>query len=625
MSPGAVARRWGARVAVIVRRAADRAADGRHGLSRAVRTGIGASELPASVWRAATGPTAPAGMPLPLAVLPLPAPTALLRALTGASAPSLDAWAPRGPVDPDAPGLALLPVTGDGRHGTWTPATAVRAAADALEDAAGTCASGDPHRPGPPRPGPAAVLGTASTDPDTASALRSALRRLPRAHRARLLLADGLGTDPATTAGARTLAVLALVDAVALTRPDAADPALRDIAAAAGRAVVAAPAGTARVLAAAGRRARLDLAWDEASDGSGPGPTPDPVPHPAAEDAAHPPVRVGREPRRVVVAGHDLKFAAPLLAELRARGHEVRVDEWNGHARHDLEVSRALAAWADVVHAEWSLGNAVWYSRHLPKRTRLTMRTHLQENATPFPAQVRAEAVDAWVCVADHVREQLVRDARVPAARTHVVPNAVCLPAHQPADDTVRRHVLGLVGVLPERKGLHRALDLLAELRADDPRYTLRIRGHRPEDVTWMASHPDAAAYYARQRSRIETDPALVGAVTWNLHGPDMGAWFSRVGVALSVSDFESFHFTLPDGAAHGCVPRSLAWAGADRLYPAAWLAADVRGLAASVRAVTADEDIWRSHAEAARALVASRFATERVTPALADLVLGQD
>ncbi|MBD4582840.1 hypothetical protein GUG60_27280, partial [Xanthomonas citri pv. citri] len=73
--------------------------------------------------------------------------------------------------------------------------------------------------------------------------------------------------------------------------------------------------------------------------------------------ASAPRVRVTAEPRRVVVAGHDLKFAGALMDRLRADGHEVRVDAWRGHARHDVERSRALAAWADVVHCEWSLGN----------------------------------------------------------------------------------------------------------------------------------------------------------------------------------------------------------------------------------------------------------------------------
>ena len=412
----------------------------------------------------------------------------------------------------------------------------------------------------PGTPGLHTVL---AADPASRGALAAALRtaggRLPGV----LVVAC---PDPATAAGrARVLAALGLVDAVL------------------------APEGT-----------RLDP--------------------PLARAAA----RAG--PRRVVVAGHDLKFAGALMDRLRADGHEVRVDAWRGHARHDVERSRALAAWADVVHCEWSLGNLAWYSRHLdsPRRTtRLTSRLHLQEAGTAFPSRVRQDALDAWVFVAEHVRAQVLRDTRFPAARTSVVPNAVAVPPTLSDGDDDRRFVLGLVGVLPERKGLHRALDLLATLRRVEPRHTLRIRGHHPEEVGWMAQRPTAAAYYRAQLRRIETDPMLAGAVAWDPHGPDMPAWYARVGVALSVSDFESFHFTLPDGAAHGCLPAALAWAGADLLYPAAWLSPDVATMADALRRATADARAWRSAVTQARQDVAHTYAEEDVVPALVRRILG--
>ena len=278
------------------------------------------------------------------------------------------------------------------------------------------------------------------------------------------------------------------------------------------------------------------------------------------------------------------------------------------------------------MHCEWSLGNLAWYSRHLdsPRRTtRLTSRLHLQEAGTAFPSRVRQDALDEWVFVAEHVRAQVLRDTRFPAARTSVVPNAVAVPPTLPDGDDERRFVLGLVGVLPERKGLHRALDLLATLRRVEPRHTLRIRGHHPEEVGWMAQRPAAAAYYRAQLRRIETDPMLAGAVAWDPHGPDMPAWYARVGVALSVSDFESFHFTLPDGAAHGCLPAALAWAGADLLYPAAWLSPDVATMADALRRATADARAWRSAVTQARRDVAHTYAEEDVVPALVRRILG--
>lgn len=590
---GARLRRWAGRARVVGERAVVTAGDAGASALRAARGSRGTATLPERTWRAAD-----VHVPDAAAALPLPAAAALRRALTGVRVPSLDAFSPLGPRPADAPAVLLLPVDGPAAGG-WSVEAATELAARRCTDL---------ETP-PGTPGLHTVL---AADPASRGALAAALRtaggRLPGV----LVVAC---PDPATAAGrARVLAALGLVDAVLAPEGTRLGPALSRVAARAGRAVIGPDraAETWERLAAAGRAARLDSLTP--AEAAGP---------PAA---SAPRVRVTAEPRRVVVAGHDLKFAGALMDRLRADGHEVRVDAWRGHARHDVERSRALAAWADVVHCEWSLGNLVWYSRHLdsPHRTtRLTSRLHLQEAGTPFPRRVRQDALDAWLFVAEHVRAQVLRDTRFPAERSHWVPNAVAVSDALPEGGGDRRFVLGLVGVLPERKGLHRALDLLAALRRDEPRFTLRIRGHRPDAVGWMADRPAAAAYYGEQLRRLREDPLLAEAVRWDPHGPDMGAWYAGVGVALSVSDFESFHFTLPDGAVHGCLPRSLAWAGADLLYPRDWLHPDVDALARSIRSATADARVWRAAAAEARDVVAATYAEDHVIPRLARRILG--
>ena len=581
---------------VLLGRTRTRLADGWNAAARRGRTSTGRLTVPVSAWAASSADDAARYEGPPARrVLPLPASARLTRAVTGARRPSLDAWNPLGPRTPQSPGILLLPVD-PAEPGAWPP-----------EDAAALAASRATALRGE-------GLHTVVTDarPQGRRMARLLLRAQGRQVPGVLMVPEAAVGAPAP---ARWAEALTLVDAVVVPHPERTSPALRDLAAAAGRAVLS-PADAAAPpadLAARGRAARLELVHE------GPPLTPPP--------ATPPRVRVGAEPRRVVVAGHDLKFAGGLIAELRARGHEVRVDEWRGHARHDVGASTALAHWADVVHCEWSLGNVVWYSRHRPDRTRLTVRTHLQEASTEFPRRVRQDAVDSWVFVAEHVRAQVLRDVGFPAERAHWIPNAVRMPGPAAPSaappDPLRRFTLGLVGVLPARKGLHRALDLLAALRAEDPRFRLAIRGHRPEDVAWMTARPTEAAYFAEQARRMAEDPLLKSAVTWDPHGPDMGPWYARVGVALSVSDFESFHFTLPDGAVHGCLPRSLAWAGADLLYPPDWLAASTDELARGLHDEVADLARWTRLTAEAAAYVAERFAERRVVPALADAVLG--
>ena len=92
---------------------------------------------------------------------------------------------------------------------------------------------------------------------------------------------------------------------------------------------------------------------------------------------------------KVVVAGHDLKFFTPLLDYLRLQPDlEVRLDKWAALGKHDVNVSRELAGWADVVVCEWCGPNAVWYSRHKRRGSRLLVRLHRFELTSPYPAQV---------------------------------------------------------------------------------------------------------------------------------------------------------------------------------------------------------------------------------------------
>ncbi|MGX9900573.1 glycosyltransferase [Arthrobacter sp. SA17] len=102
-----------------------------------------------------------------------------------------------------------------------------------------------------------------------------------------------------------------------------------------------------------------------------------------------------------------------------------------------------------------------------------------------------------------------------------------------------------------------------------------------------------------------------------------MAEWYRKIGVVISVSDFESFHLTLPDGAASGAVPASLAWPGADQIYPTTWLHPDEDAIAQHLLSVTAEDDLWKQAAEDAQTYAAASFDSRMVLPALADVILG--
>ncbi len=320
-------------------------------------------------------------------------------------------------------------------------------------------------------------------------------------------------------------------------------------------------------------------------------------------------------PQTVLVAGHDLKFARTLIERLQSSGHTLLIDEWQDHAQHDPEQSRRLLAEADVVFCEWSLGNAEWYSRHVRADQRLVVRFHSQELFTPYPERTEAKRFDATVYVGRLVRDMAVSRLGYPEGSARIIPNAVDPALFDQDKQDGSRFNLGLVGIVPRQKHLDRALDVLRQLRLTDQRYQLFIKGKTPEDYPWMLKRDDEMAYYNAQHARIAEDPLLKGAVHFDGHGNDMAEWYGKIGVVLSVSDFESFHLTLADGGASGALPVSLAWPGAEHIYPGDWLHLTVGSMAETILETTGDEAAYTE---------ATRRAREYCQRFHADLVLGE-
>jgi glycosyltransferase involved in cell wall biosynthesis len=319
---------------------------------------------------------------------------------------------------------------------------------------------------------------------------------------------------------------------------------------------------------------------------------------------------------RVVVAGHDLKFFTPLLEDLRLQtGLEVRCDQWAALGKHDPAASQELAAWADVVICEWCGPNAVWYSRHKRRGSRLLVRLHRFELTSPYPGQVKVGAVDQVICVSKHYARLCRERTRWPAEKVAVIPNALDVAQlDRPKLDGARFH-LGMIGVVPSRKRLDLALDLLEELRRDDDRYLLFIKSGMPWEHWWVWQNPAEREHYAAALRRVQRSPVLRGAVVFDDAGPDVAAWLRRVGFVLSTSDDESFHVAPAEGMASRAVPVLRHWPGAETIYDTRWIHRGPAQMAAAIMA-HASEDDWRAAGDEAHAQAAAAFGLGRVCQA---------
>lgn len=318
---------------------------------------------------------------------------------------------------------------------------------------------------------------------------------------------------------------------------------------------------------------------------------------------------------RILIAGHDLKFATSLTEALEKPGHTLLTDQWESHTKHDPARSEELLADADIVFCEWGLGNAEWYSKHVSESQRLVVRVHSQELRRPYLRRIDHDKVDAYIFVGELIRRAAIESHGVPAEKTLVIPNPVDVDSFRLSKHEGARHTLGLVGIVAQPKRLDRALDLLERLQEVDPRYRLRVKGKQPSDYPWMLDRPDEMAYYDAQYERAAAlNERHPDSVVFDGYGSDMQEWYRHIGIAVSVSDFESFHLTIPDGAASGALPTTIDWPGADLIYPREWVSATVEEMAGRVLTATTDAD-------ALAATVREHFGADHVLRTLVDVI----
>lgn len=298
-----------------------------------------------------------------------------------------------------------------------------------------------------------------------------------------------------------------------------------------------------------------------------------------------------REPRRVLIVGHDLKFTTPLVEHLGALPDvELRLQEWEGINKHDADVSQDNLTWADSILAEWCLANAVWFGgRRLPGQ-RVVSRFHLFERGTPYPTQLEEGQVDHVAFVGLHILEEMAPRMALSQKALSVVPNAVPTAHLRRPKLHGARFNLGILGISPWRKRLDLAVETLRLLRERDERFTLFVKGHLPIDYWWIWGKE--RDQYLELTDRIAADPMLRDSIVFDGFGSDVSEWFRKIGFILSPSDFESFHLAVAEGIASGAVPLIWDWEGAGEIYPDERVVASPQEAASAILdAIATDEN----------------------------------
>ena len=291
--------------------------------------------------------------------------------------------------------------------------------------------------------------------------------------------------------------------------------------------------------------------------------------HTQTAERAREALTFAQDKKKVLVAGHDLKFAKFIIEAIDQRDDmELLVDQWQGHSKHDEEQSLRLLNQADTIFCEWGLGNLVWYSKNKKAGQKLVTRIHAQELKTRHLEQCNHQNIDNYIFVSPYYFELMISEFSIERKKCKMIFNMVDTELlNKPKLSDAGFH-LGMIGDVPQSKRLDRALDIFESLYYKDKRYKLFIKGKRPEDYPWMHSKGKQVemAYYQKQYQRIKVN-GWQDRVLFEGYGP-IDQWLQKIGWILSVSDHESFHMAVAEGMASGSQAVILKWPGAETIYP---------------------------------------------------------
>jgi glycosyltransferase involved in cell wall biosynthesis len=278
---------------------------------------------------------------------------------------------------------------------------------------------------------------------------------------------------------------------------------------------------------------------------------------------------------RLLIAGHDLKFIDDAVPEL-SQFFDIRLDEWKGHASHDEKESRECLEWAEYIWCEWLLGNAEWYAANKKQNQKLVVRMHRMELSRNHGEVFNVGAVDAVVAVSPFFFERMLeRFTNIPRHKARLIYNYVRASDYEVSTNSKKLHTLGMIGILPSKKGFKDALVVLNELRNKDSRFRLKVFGKKPSDLHWIARDPQQMAYY-KECDEFIADNGLSDCVEFLGHVDiKKGLAKHNVGYVLSMSErdlglpgFESFHLAIADGFCAGAVSVIRHWPGAEIVWP---------------------------------------------------------
>ena len=304
---------------------------------------------------------------------------------------------------------------------------------------------------------------------------------------------------------------------------------------------------------------------------------------------------------KILFEGHDLKFLSHIIAHYETNhDYDVEVFTYSGHEIKDTtEIQRVLPD-IDIIFCEWGLGNLRWFSQNKLPGQKIITRIHSQEFFTGYLQETHWSQVSKIVFVSQHMLMQFCRLFPGSSNKCVMIHNMVDCESYEIKKTDDAKYHLGMLGVLPRLKDPYFGLQILKDLKKEDQRYKLFIKGKKPQELDWLWKKTDEQQYYNDFFAAV-TELNLGDSVTWETHGNDVPEWLTKIGFILSCSDREAFHMAVAEGMASGSIPVIRQWEGSQELYPKEYSIKDVHEATELIRKFTVQKNFDHEATKARR------------------------
>ena len=301
---------------------------------------------------------------------------------------------------------------------------------------------------------------------------------------------------------------------------------------------------------------------------------------------------------RLLVSGHDLKFLKPLFPYF-SEAYDLKVQELEEYMELSVKEAKQYLQRADLIWCEWLLLTAQWYSVHAYPHQSVFIRAHRFEVGRRYGEKIDLNHVEKMITVSYYWFEEFTRRFRIPYEKCTVINNFIDTDSYKGEKEPDSRFHLALIGALPKRKGLDRAVELLKMLREKDGRYCLHVPGKRPEEFPNTWNVPEERAYYEQVYQKIKEE-GLEDHVTFDGWVKTQD-FLKKIGYVLSLSDArfpESFHVTPFEGMASQAVTAALRWEGIEYIYPEEVVTDSLEEMAEYIHSLTEDQEAYQATAK---------------------------